>query len=239
VRGFKEEGTTTTPFDMVVLNDLDRFHLVEDVIDRVPQLGARAAYFKQAIRDKLIEHKQYIESTARTCPRSTTGAGGGESAGRRGQLDRSRQRLADGGLSPRGEARSRRNCSSTRPKLEREYYARTPDLEDPAQRVAFGTSGHRGLVAARVVQRGAHPRDHAGDLRLPPRAAHRRPALPRQGHARALGALPSEPRSRSLPPNGVETVIQRDGGFTPTPVISHAILSTTAIAGSTSPTGSS
>ena len=78
VRGYKEEGTTTTPFDMVVLNDLDRFHLVEDVIDRVPQLGARAAYFKQAIRDKLIEHKQYIESTARTCPRSPAGAGPSE-----------------------------------------------------------------------------------------------------------------------------------------------------------------
>ena len=60
VRGYKEEGTTTTPFDMVVLNDLDRFHLINDVIDRVPKLGARAAYFKQAIRDKLIEHKQYI-----------------------------------------------------------------------------------------------------------------------------------------------------------------------------------
>ncbi|MGL5098179.1 MAG: phosphoketolase, partial [Planctomycetia bacterium] len=60
VRGYKEEGTTTTPFDMVVLNDLDRFHLVEDVIDRVPQLGTRAAYAKQAIRDKLIEHREYI-----------------------------------------------------------------------------------------------------------------------------------------------------------------------------------
>ncbi len=61
VRGYKEEGTTTTPFDMVVLNDLDRFHLVEDVIDRLPQLGARAAYFKQSIHEKLIEHRQYIE----------------------------------------------------------------------------------------------------------------------------------------------------------------------------------
>jgi xylulose-5-phosphate/fructose-6-phosphate phosphoketolase len=60
VRGYKEEGTTTTPFDMVVLNDLDRFHLVSDVIDRVPGLGARAAYAQQAIREKLIEHKQYI-----------------------------------------------------------------------------------------------------------------------------------------------------------------------------------
>jgi xylulose-5-phosphate/fructose-6-phosphate phosphoketolase len=60
VRGYKEEGTTTTPFDMVVLNDMDRFHLVRDVIDRVPGLQSRAAYAKQAIRDKLIEHKQYI-----------------------------------------------------------------------------------------------------------------------------------------------------------------------------------
>ncbi len=60
VRGYKEEGTTTTPFDMVVRNDLDRFHLVADVIDRVPKLGYMSAYAKQAIRDKLIEHKQYI-----------------------------------------------------------------------------------------------------------------------------------------------------------------------------------
>jgi xylulose-5-phosphate/fructose-6-phosphate phosphoketolase len=60
VRGYREEGTTTTPFDMCVLNGLDRFHLVGDVIDRVPKLGARAAYFKQAIRNKLLEHKEYI-----------------------------------------------------------------------------------------------------------------------------------------------------------------------------------
>jgi xylulose-5-phosphate/fructose-6-phosphate phosphoketolase len=60
VRGYKEEGTTSTPFDMCVMNDLDRFHLAGDVIDRVPKLGARAAYAKQAIRDKLMEHKAYI-----------------------------------------------------------------------------------------------------------------------------------------------------------------------------------
>jgi xylulose-5-phosphate/fructose-6-phosphate phosphoketolase len=60
VRGYKEEGTTTTPFDMVVLNDLDRFHLVGDVIDRVPKLGVMAAYTKQWVREKRIEHKEYI-----------------------------------------------------------------------------------------------------------------------------------------------------------------------------------
>ncbi len=60
VRGYKEEGTITTPFDMTVLNDLDRFHLVMDAIDRLPQTGDRGIYLKQQLKDKLIEHKQYI-----------------------------------------------------------------------------------------------------------------------------------------------------------------------------------
>jgi xylulose-5-phosphate/fructose-6-phosphate phosphoketolase len=60
VRGYKEEGTTTTPFDMVVLNDLDRFHLVMEVIDRVPLLARTGAHVKQTMRNKLIEHRQYI-----------------------------------------------------------------------------------------------------------------------------------------------------------------------------------
>ena len=60
VRGYKEEGTTSTPFDMVVMNDLDRFHLVGDVVDRLPQLGSQAAYAKQAIREKLLDHKQHV-----------------------------------------------------------------------------------------------------------------------------------------------------------------------------------
>jgi xylulose-5-phosphate/fructose-6-phosphate phosphoketolase len=60
VRGYKEEGTTTTPFDMTVLNDIDRFHLVEDVIDRVPKLAGSAAHVKQEMRDKRLEHTAYI-----------------------------------------------------------------------------------------------------------------------------------------------------------------------------------
>jgi xylulose-5-phosphate/fructose-6-phosphate phosphoketolase len=68
VHGYLEEGTTTTPFDMCVLNQLDRFHLVQDVTARVPQLGSRAAYATQAIRDKLIEHKQYIAEHGEDMP---------------------------------------------------------------------------------------------------------------------------------------------------------------------------
>jgi xylulose-5-phosphate/fructose-6-phosphate phosphoketolase len=60
VRGYKEEGTTTTPFDMTVLNDLDRFHLAGDVIDRVPGLAEHAAGLKEKLRARLIEHKIYV-----------------------------------------------------------------------------------------------------------------------------------------------------------------------------------
>ena len=68
VRGYKEEGTTTTPFDMAVLNELDRFHLVGDVIDRVPGLGSRAAYVKQFLRDKLLDHKNYVHKHGEDMP---------------------------------------------------------------------------------------------------------------------------------------------------------------------------
>ena len=61
VRGYKEEGTTTTPFDMTVINDLDRYHLAADVIDRVPKLQRIGAHFQQFLRNKLVEHKEYVQ----------------------------------------------------------------------------------------------------------------------------------------------------------------------------------
>jgi len=78
VRGYKEEGTTTTPFDMVVLNHMDRFSLANDVIDRVPHLATRAAYVKQYLRDKLIEHKHYIAKHGDDMPEISGWKWGGE-----------------------------------------------------------------------------------------------------------------------------------------------------------------
>jgi xylulose-5-phosphate/fructose-6-phosphate phosphoketolase len=68
VRGYKEEGTITTPFDMAVLNDLDRFHLAGDAVDRLPQLGAQRAYFKQQMADLLTEHRLYIRRYGQDMP---------------------------------------------------------------------------------------------------------------------------------------------------------------------------
>ena len=68
VRGYKEEGTTTTPFDMVMLNDLDRFHLVKDVIDRVPGLRSRAAHFRQRMVDERMRHRQYTRDHGQDPP---------------------------------------------------------------------------------------------------------------------------------------------------------------------------
>jgi len=68
VRGYKEEGTTTTPFDMVMLNDLDRFHLVMDVIDRVPGLGERAAHLRQEMVDERLRHRAYTREVGDDMP---------------------------------------------------------------------------------------------------------------------------------------------------------------------------
>jgi xylulose-5-phosphate/fructose-6-phosphate phosphoketolase len=85
VRGYKEEGTTTTPFDMAVRNDIDRFHLVKDVVDRVSNLGPCAAYLTQTIRDKLIDHERYIRQHGEDMPEIRDWKWGGREAGKTGR----------------------------------------------------------------------------------------------------------------------------------------------------------
>jgi xylulose-5-phosphate/fructose-6-phosphate phosphoketolase len=80
VRGYKEEGTITTAFDMTVLNDLDRFHLVMDVIDRLPKIGSKGVYIKQQLQNKLIEHKRYIDQFGQDMPEIRNWKWGGASS---------------------------------------------------------------------------------------------------------------------------------------------------------------
>jgi xylulose-5-phosphate/fructose-6-phosphate phosphoketolase len=68
VRGYKEEGTITTPFDMTVLNDMDRFHLAMDAVNRLPQTGSEGTYLKQQLNDKLVEHSRYIRRHGQDMP---------------------------------------------------------------------------------------------------------------------------------------------------------------------------
>jgi xylulose-5-phosphate/fructose-6-phosphate phosphoketolase len=87
VRGYKEEGTTTTPFDMCVRNQLDRFTLVDDVINRVPKLGTRAAYAQQAVREKLMDHKSYIARFGDDMPEIRDWQWGGSKTTKRARAD--------------------------------------------------------------------------------------------------------------------------------------------------------
>ena len=111
------------------------------------------------------------------------------------------------------------------PALERAYHANRPDPADPRQRVDLRHQRAPRHVARSHVHRGAHPGDHPGHLRLPASERNRRAAVHGKGHARAFRAQPSARRSRCSAAAGVETILQRDDGVTPTPVISHAILS--------------
>ena len=110
------------------------------------------------------------------------------------------------------------------PKLLAAYADLKPDPAEPSQRVAFGTSGPSRQSVRAQLQRGAHPRDQPGDLRLPEKPGHRRAAVHRRRHARRIGARVARTRSKCSLRTVCETMIAAGGEFTPTPAISHAIL---------------
>ncbi len=103
-------------------------------------------------------------------------------------------------------------------------HARSPIPRCPAQRVAFGTSGHRGSAFDGSFNEGHILAISAGDLPLPPAQGHRRAAVPRHRHARAVGAGVRQPRSRCWRPTGSTSMLAARDEYTPTPVVSHAIL---------------
>ena len=110
------------------------------------------------------------------------------------------------------------------PRLMTAYYTGRPDPQMQTQRVAFGTSGHRGSSFDRAFNEGHILAITAGHLSTPRAAGHRRPAVPRHRYPRAVGARASPARSRCWPRNGVEVMLDAADGYTPTPAVSHAIL---------------
>ena len=148
VRGYKERGTTTTPFDMVVLNDLDRFHLVGGVIDRTPGLREKTSQLRQRVRDKLIEHREYItrygedlpeirnwswqgrfssSPHARNCARARAHRSRGRPAAEHDDLERPED-CVRGGVAGRTEHDAQRDESESACRHERRDSPATPPL---------------------------------------------------------------------------------------------------------------
>ncbi len=174
VRGYKEEGTTTTPFDMVMLNDLDRFHLVMDVIDRVPGLGERAAHLRQHMADERLRPAPTPASTATIRPRSATGPG---PCGRAGPTFRGAA-CASWSSTP-ARAASSCACSTATTRSLAAQRARRPAGAHRSERRWHGRS---------AVELGRRRR------RRPPHRPRRR-----RVHARPVGSTPtSRRRSRQL-----------------------------------------
>ena len=145
MRGYKEEGTVTTPFDMVVRNDMDRFHLVMDVIDRVPGLGVTAAQVRQHMVDSAPGTASTCGRTARTCPKCETGSGRTDARARRERGVEQRQApRARAARRRRGHARSRRLETATERKRDLgAFLDAAPAVDAVGHRVVHGGNRFR------------------------------------------------------------------------------------------------
>ena len=185
VRGYKEEGTTTTPFDLVMLNDLDRFHLVVDVIDRVPGLASPPPTCASTWRSSGSSPARGRASTARTIPTSAAGPGppSGQDPRRQRRLDEPEAVAGGGGRDERDDrlAGRGRPCRARRRRAPRR--PRRPELPRSRRDRRRGSRGHpRARGGGAAPQRAGDPRDRGGDERARRRAAGRRlrHGLPRE-----------------------------------------------------------